>query len=202
MINSNLSFSIVRLNLGSTMHTVNTSNEANYRIVKCQNPLCNLCTRTVGENGTPPSPVSQGIIVYTCSNPSCSLCDGDYSLLLDIVSPSLAPSEDCFIREYKELPRPIKRDDDVIFPKMFSTVYDERQTNDDNTARSTKRKLSGHLGYATKSRRHSTSTKLFSDDVDIVDENQLMSLAMELELDKIQCLPDLQKDVITTELTA
>lgn len=184
------------------MHTVNPSDEANYRIVECQNPLCNICTQTLNGNEVPPSSASQGILVYTCSNPSCSLCDGDYGLLLDIVSPiSLLPTDDFFFQENLESrnARNIKCGDEVISSEIFPKIYDDEIEQKDSAVRSSaaKRKLSGHLGYATKSRRHSTSTKLFSDDVDLVDENQLMDLALALELDKEHCMPDLQKDVIT-----
>ena len=184
------------------MHTVNPSDEANYRIVECQNPFCNICTQTLNGTEVPPSSANQGIVVYTCSNPSCSLCDGDYGLLLDIVSPtSLLPTDEFFFQENLESrnPRNITCGDDVISSEMFPKVYNDEIEQKDSAVRSStaKRKLSGHLGYATKSRRHSTSTKLFSDDVDLVDENQLMDLALALELDKEHCLPDLQKDVIT-----
>lgn len=148
----------------------------------------------------PLSPVSQGIAVYTCSNPSCSLCEGDHSLLLDIVTPYLPPTEDCFPQEIKDTRNiyNVKCEDDIIFSELYSTSCEEERPKDKEN--SAKRKLSGHVGYATKSRQHSIGTKLFNDDVDDVDDSQLMNLAIELELDKEHCLPDLQKDIIT-ELT-
>ena len=161
------------------MHATSLNNETNYKIVECQNPFCNICTRTAVDGGTPPSPLTERIAVYTCSNPSCSLCDGDYSLLLDIVNPTQAPTEDCFLQQYTtRSPR--------------NAISEVQPT----TARmGNKRRLSGHYGNSAK-RRHSTSSKLCSDEVDSVDESQLMSLALELELDKIQWLPELA-DIIT-----
>jgi hypothetical protein len=149
--------------------------------------------------GMPPSPSSQAIVVYTCSNPSCSLCDGDYSLLLDIIHPTSSPEEDWVLMQeqsYKHMTSSLKRDSNP--PEVKVKV--------ENATRA-KRKFSGHNGRTAKLRRQSIGDEVInrsdhainkSDDLsNNVDDNQLMNLAMELELDKIHCLPDLQKDVIT-----
>lgn len=178
------------------MHTINPGTESKYKIVQCQDPTCNICTSAVVDGyGMPPSPPSQGIIVYTCSNPSCSLCDGDYSLLLDIIHPTLPPAEDwALIQEQtdKHMTSPLKKEN--------------TPQENENTGR-LKRKLSGHIGHTTKLKRQSTNDEVInrggnqinrSDElINNVDDNQLMNLAMALELDKIHCLPDLNKDVIT-----
>ena len=155
----------------------------------------------------PSSPPSQGIVVYTCSNPSCSLCDGDYSLLLDIIHPTLSPEEDWALMQEqtnRHMTSSLKRDNET------------QETKIENT-RLAKRKLPGHIGRGAKLRRQSINDDVInrsdhvinksdheinrSEDLyNSVDDNQLMSLAMELELDKIHCLPDLQKDLII-ELT-
>ena len=186
------------------MHTINPGTESKYKIVQCQDPSCNICTSTVFDGyGMPPSPPSQGIVVYTCSNPSCSLCDGDYSLLLDIIHPTMSPEEDWLplMQEeaYRHATSSLKRDN----------IPQEGKVKVENT-RLAKRKISGHNGRSAKLRRQSINDDVInrsdyvtnrSDDLsNNVDDNQLMNLAMELELDKIHCLPDLQKDLIT-ELT-
>jgi hypothetical protein len=190
------------------MHTINPGTESKYKIVQCEDPLCNICTSTVFDGyGMPPSPQSQGIVVYTCSNPSCSLCDGDYSLLLDIIHPTLSPEEDWALMQEqtnRHMTSSLKRDNET------------QETKIENT-RLAKRKLPGHIGRGAKLRRQSINDDVInrsdhvinksdheinrSEDLyNSVDDNQLMSLAMELELDKIHCLPDLQKDLII-ELT-
>ena len=185
------------------MHTINPGTESKYNIVQCQDPSCNICTSTDSHGyRMPPSPPSQAIVVYTCSNPSCSLCDGDYSLLLDIIHPTMSPEEDWVLMQeqsYKHMMSSIKRDNKL----------QEAKVKVENTSRA-KRKFSGHNGRTAKLRRLSIGDEVIngndhavnrSDDLsNNVDDNQLMNLAMELELDKIHCLPDLQKDVIT-ELT-
>ena len=183
------------------MHTINPGTESKYKIVQCQDPTCNICTSAVVDGyGMPPSPPSQGIIVYTCSNPSCSLCDGDYSLLLDIIHPTLPPEEDWVLiqeQAYKHMTSSLKNENKL----------QENKTKIENTGSRLKRKLSGHIARTTKLKRQSTNDEVInrgghqinkSDElINNVDDNQLMNLAMELELDKIHCLPDLHKDVIT-----
>ena len=185
------------------MHSINPGTESKYKIVQCQDPLCNICISAAYDgHGMPPSPPSQGIVVYTCSNPSCSLCDGDYSLLLDIIHPTLSVEEEWLLAQEQQYKH-------MMSSAKITNSAQETKVKVENTDGG-KRKLSGQLGRTSKLRRRSISDEVINrsnhgisrgdDLINNVDDIQLMNLAMELELDKIHCLPDLQKDIII-ELT-
>ena len=182
------------------MHTVDPGRELKYKIVQCQDPMCNICTSAVDDGyGMPPSPPSQGIVVYTCSNPSCSLCDGDYSLLLDIMNPTLPPEDDWVLTQ------------DQTYKHMMSSFKKENKPQENKmkteSTRQLKRKMPGLIGCSSKLKREVPNDQVINRDchqinrseemINNVDDNQLMNLAIEFELDKIHCLPDLHKDIIT-----
>ena len=174
------------------MHNINPGTESEYKIVQCEDPSCNICTSALADGyGMPPSPPDQGIVVYTCSNPSCSLCDGDYSLLLDIVYPTVSPQEDWVLMQEQRCSQM------TSLGKRASKSL-ETKINHERTGL-VKRKYSDRMEHtAAKVRRPNDGVINKNDDlINNVDDNQLMNLAIELELDKIDCLPDLQKDVIT-----
>lgn len=158
-----------------------------YNIEQCKDPMCNICTSTDGWS-------NPGIIVYTCSNPTCSLCEGDYSLLLDIIQWDVSPEEYWTpMQEQLRMTSSNKLDVDNPLPETMARRESEKGI---------KRKSSEmtHDAEDTAKRRsiNNNLIKNGNDElINAVDDNQLMNLARELEVDKMQYLPELHKDVIT-----